>query len=230
MLKVENLNQKYGGSHILRDLSFDLKIGEVTCLLGRNGAGKTTLLKTLMGVEKSASGKIIFDGDDMTHEPSYQRVRHGIGYVPQGREIFPRLTVLENLEMGLASKSSGTPLPPRIYEMFPILKEFLKRRGGDLSGGQQQQLAIGRALAISPQLLILDEPTAGIQPSIIKDIERAIRSLAEEGNMAILLVEQYYDFAHSLADQYLLMERGEFIKRGSGEDMEKDGIREALAV
>ena len=230
MLKVENLNQKYGGSHILRDLSFDLKIGEVTCLLGRNGAGKTTLLKTLMGVEKSASGKIVFDGTDMTHEPSYQRVRHGIGYVPQGREIFPRLTVLENLEMGLASKSSGTPLPPRIYEMFPILKEFLKRRGGDLSGGQQQQLAIGRALAISPQLLILDEPTEGIQPSIIKDIERAIRSLAEEGNMAILLVEQYYDFAHSLADQYLLMERGEFIKRGSGEDMEKDGIREALAV
>jgi urea transport system ATP-binding protein len=230
MLKVENLNQKYGGSHILRDLSFDLKIGEVTCLLGRNGAGKTTLLKTLMGVEKSASGKIIFDGSDMTDEPSYQRVRHGIGYVPQGREIFPRLTVLENLQMGLASKSSGTPLPPRIYEMFPILKEFLKRRGGDLSGGQQQQLAIGRALAISPQLLILDEPTEGIQPSIIKDIERAIRSLAEEGNMAILLVEQYYDFAHSLADQYLLMERGEFIKRGSGEDMEKDGIREALAV
>ena len=230
MLKVENLNQKYGGSHILRDLSFDLKIGEVTCLLGRNGAGKTTLLKTLMGVEKSASGSIIFDGSDMTHEPSYKRVRHGIGYVPQGREIFPRLTVLENLMMGLASKPSGTPLPPRIYEMFPILKQFLKRRGGDLSGGQQQQLAIGRALAISPQLLILDEPTEGIQPSIIKDIERAIRSLAEEGNMAILLVEQYYDFAHSLADQYLLMERGEFIKRGSGEDMEKDGIREALSV
>jgi urea transport system ATP-binding protein len=230
MLKVENLNQKYGGSHILRDLSFDLKIGEVTCLLGRNGAGKTTLLKTLMGVEKSASGNIVFDGSDMTHEPSYKRVRHGIGYVPQGREIFPRLTVLENLMMGLASKPSGTPLPPRIYEMFPILKQFLKRRGGDLSGGQQQQLAIGRALAISPQLLILDEPTEGIQPSIIKDIERAIRSLAEEGNMAILLVEQYYDFAHSLADQYLLMERGEFIKRGSGEDMEKDGIREALSV
>jgi urea transport system ATP-binding protein len=230
MLKVENLNQKYGGSHILRDLSFDLKIGEVTCLLGRNGAGKTTLLKTLMGVEKSASGNIIFDGHDMTHEPSYKRVRHGIGYVPQGREIFPRLTVLENLMMGLASKPSGTPLPPRICEMFPILKQFLKRRGGDLSGGQQQQLAIGRALAISPQLLILDEPTEGIQPSIIKDIERAIRSLAEEGNMAILLVEQYYDFAHSLADQYLLMERGEFIKRGSGEDMEKDGIREALSV
>ncbi len=230
MLKVENLNQKYGGSHILRDLSFELKIGEVTCLLGRNGAGKTTLLKCLMGVVNSASGTMNFDGKDITHDPSYQRVRHGIGYVPQGREIFPRLTVLENLMMGLASKPASTPLPPRIYEMFPILKEFLKRRGGDLSGGQQQQLAIGRALAISPQLLILDEPTEGIQPSIIKDIERAIRSLAEEGSMAILLVEQYYDFAHSLADQYLLMERGEFIKRGSGEDMEKDGIREALAV
>jgi urea transport system ATP-binding protein len=230
MLNIENLNQKYGGSHILRDLSFEVKKGEVTCLLGRNGAGKTTLLKCLMGVVASASGKITFDGRDITHEPSHIRVRHGIGYVPQGREIFPRLTVYENLLMGLASKPSGTPLPKQIYEMFPILKEFLKRRGGDLSGGQQQQLAIGRALAISPQLLILDEPTEGIQPSIIKDIERAIRSLAEEGTMAILLVEQYYDFAHSLADQYLLMERGEFIKRGSGEDMEKDGIRELLAV
>lgn len=230
MLKIENLNQKYGGSHILRDLSFELKKGEVTCLLGRNGAGKTTLLKCLMGVIPSATGTINFKGKDITHDPSHIRVRHGIGYVPQGREIFPRLTVYENLLMGLASKPSSTPLPPRIYEMFPILKQFLKRRGGDLSGGQQQQLAIGRALAISPQLLILDEPTEGIQPSIIKDIERAIRSLAEEGSMAILLVEQYYDFAHSLADQYLLMERGEFIKRGSGEDMEKDGVRELLSV
>lgn len=230
MLNIENLNQKYGGSHILRDLSFEVKKGEVTCLLGRNGAGKTTLLKCLMGVVASASGKITFDGRDITHEPSHIRVRHGIGYVPQGREIFPRLTVYENLIMGLASRPSETPLPKQIYEMFPILKEFLKRRGGDLSGGQQQQLAIGRALAISPQLLLLDEPTEGIQPSIIKDIERAIRSLAEQGTMAILLVEQYYDFAHSLADQYLLMERGEFIKRGSGADMEKDGIRELLAV
>lgn len=230
MLNIENLNQKYGGSHILRDLSFEVKKGEVTCLLGRNGAGKTTLLKCLMGVVASTSGKITFDGRDITHEPSHIRVRHGIGYVPQGREIFPRLTVYENLIMGLASRPSETPLPKQIYEMFPILKEFLKRRGGDLSGGQQQQLAIGRALAISPQLLLLDEPTEGIQPSIIKDIERAIRSLAEGGTMAILLVEQYYDFAHSLADQYLLMERGEFIKRGSGADMEKDGIRELLAV
>jgi urea transport system ATP-binding protein len=230
MLKIENLNQKYGGSHILRDLSFELTKGEVTTLLGRNGAGKTTLLKCLMGVVASATGTIKFEGRNITKDPSHLRVRCGIGYVPQGREIFPRLTVYENLIMGLASKPSGTPLPPRIFEMFPILKQFLKRRGGDLSGGQQQQLAIGRALAISPKLLILDEPTEGIQPSIIKDIERAIHSLAEEGTMAILLVEQYYDFAHSLADQYLLMERGEFIKRGSGEDMEKDGVRELLAI
>ncbi len=230
MLKIENLNQKYGGSHILRDLSFELNKGEVTTLLGRNGAGKTTLLRCLMGVVAVATGTIQFDGRDITKYPSHLRVRCGIGYVPQGREIFPRLTVYENLMMGLASKPSGTPLPPRIFEMFPILKEFLKRRGGALSGGQQQQLAIGRALAISPQLLILDEPTEGIQPSIIKDIERAIHSLAEEGTMAILLVEQYYDFAHSLADQYLLMERGEFIKRGTGEDMEKDGVRERLAI
>jgi len=230
MLKIENLNQKYGGSHILRDLTFEVKKGEVTTLLGRNGAGKTTLLKCLMGVVASTTGTITFDGRDITHDPSHIRVRCGIGYVPQGREIFPRLTVHENLMMGLASKPSGTELPTRIFEMFPVLKQFLKRLGGDLSGGQQQQLAIGRAMALSPQLLLLDEPTEGIQPSIIKDIERTIHTLAEEGSMAILLVEQYYDFAHSLADQYLLMERGEFIKRGTGEDMEKDGVRELLAI
>jgi len=230
MLKIENLNQKYGGSHILRDLTFEVKKGEVTTLLGRNGAGKTTLLKCLMGVVASTTGTITFDGRDITHDPSHIRVRCGIGYVPQGREIFPRLTVYENLMMGLASKPTGTELPTRIFEMFPVLKQFLKRLGGDLSGGQQQQLAIGRAMALSPQLLLLDEPTEGIQPSIIKDIERTIHTLAEEGSMAILLVEQYYDFAHSLADQYLLMERGEFIKRGTGEDMEKDGVRELLAI
>ena len=230
MLRVENLNQYYGGSHILRDLSFEVTTGQVTSLLGRNGVGKSTLLKCLMGLVPAASGTITFDGHDITREPSHQRVRAGIGYVPQGREIFPRLTVHENLLMGLAPKAAGTPLPPRIFEMFPVLKQMLKRRGGDLSGGQQQQLAIGRALASSPKLLILDEPTEGIQPSIIKDIERAIRMLAEEGGMAILLVEQYYDFARSLAGQYLLMERGEFIKRGAGADMERDGVRDLLAV
>ncbi len=230
MLIVENLNQYYGGSHILRDLSFAAPTGQVTCLLGRNGVGKTTLLKCLMGVVPAKAGSITFDGRNITTAASYARVKAGIGYVPQGREIFPRLTVEENLRMGLATKPGGTPIPERIYEMFPVLKAMLKRRGGDLSGGQQQQLAIGRALAFGPKLLILDEPTEGIQPSIIKDIERAIRVLAEEGSMAILLVEQYYDFARSLADQYLLMERGEFIKRGAGADMDKDGVRELLSV
>lgn len=230
MLIVENLNQYYGGSHILRDLSFAAPTGQVTCLLGRNGVGKTTLLKCLMGLVPAKAGSITFDGKDITAAASYARVQAGIGYVPQGREIFPRLTVEENLRMGLATKPGSTPIPERIYEMFPVLKAMSKRRGGDLSGGQQQQLAIGRALAFGPKLLILDEPTEGIQPSIIKDIERAIRALAEEGSMAILLVEQYYDFARSLADQYLLMERGEFIKRGAGADMDQDGVRELLSV
>ncbi len=230
MLSVENLNQYYGGSHILRDISFTAEIGKVTTLLGRNGVGKTTLLKCLMGLVPAKSGTIRFNDADLTKAPSHERVKAGIGYVPQGREIFPRLTVQENLQMGLATRPGNTPIPPRIFEMFPVLKQMLSRRGGDLSGGQQQQLAIGRALAFGPKLLILDEPTEGIQPSIIKDIERAIRALAEEGSMAILLVEQYYDFARSLADQYLVMERGEIIKRGSGADMEKDGVRELLAV
>ena len=232
MLTVENLNQYYGGSHILRDLSFTAPTGQVTCLLGRNGVGKTTLLKCLMGLVPAKTGTVSFDGRNITGAASHARVKAGIGYVPQGREIFPRLTVEENLRMGLATKPGSTPIPERIYEMFPVLKAMLKRRGGDLSGGQQQQLAIARALAFGPKLLILDEPTEGIQPSIIKDIERAIRVLAEEGSMAILLVEQYYDFARSLADQYLLMERGEFIKRGAGAgaDMDRDGVRELLSV
>ena len=230
MLKVENLNQYYGGSHILRGLSFELELGKVTTLLGRNGVGKTTLLKSLMGLVKTKSGAMHLDGRDITHLAPHERVKAGIGYVPQGREIFPRLTVEENLLMGLATLPGSTPIPSRIFEMFPVLKQMMHRRGGDLSGGQQQQLAIGRALAMGPRLLILDEPTEGIQPSIIKDIERAIRMLAETGEMAILLVEQYYDFAESLADQYLLMERGEFIMRGEGESMPQDGVREALAV
>ena len=230
MLKIENLHQAYGGSHILRGLSFEVKTGEVTTLLGRNGVGKTTLLKALMGLVKTKEGSISFDGRDITHLAPHDRVRAGIGYVPQGREIFPRLTVEENLLMGLATKPGNSKVPERIFEMFPVLKQMLHRRGGDLSGGQQQQLAIGRALAAGPKLLILDEPTEGIQPSIIKDIERAIRMLAQTGEMAILLVEQYYDFAEALADQYLLMERGEFIMRGRGETMPQDGVREALAV
>ena len=230
MLKVESLHQAYGGSHILRGLSFEVKTGEVTTLLGRNGVGKTTLLKSLMGLVRTREGRITFDGRDITQLPPHERVRAGIGYVPQGREIFPRLTVEENLQMGLATRPASSQVPTRIFEMFPVLKQMMKRRGGDLSGGQQQQLAIGRALAPGPKLLILDEPTEGIQPSIIKDIERAIRALAETGEMAILLVEQYYDFARSLADHYLLMERGEIISRGTGADMDANRVREMLSV
>lgn len=230
MLTVENLNQYYGGSHILRNLSFEVPTGKVTTLLGRNGVGKTTLLKTLMGLVPAANGAIRFEARDITRARSYERVRAGIGYVPQGREIFPRLTVAENLQMGLATCPASAQVPGRIFDMFPVLRQMMKRRGGDLSGGQQQQLAIGRALAMGPKLLILDEPTEGIQPSIIKDIERAIRALAATGEMAILLVEQYYDFARSLADHYLLMERGEIIMRGEGRDMETHGVRERLAV
>ena len=230
MLAVSNLNQYYGGSHILRNLSFEAPAGKVTALLGRNGVGKSTLLKTLMGLLPAKSGQVLFQQKDITAVKPYERVRAGIGYVPQGREIFPRLTVEENLQMGLAARPPGASIPERIFEMFPVLRSMLRRRGGDLSCGQQQQLAIGRALAVGPRLLILDEPTEGIQPSIIKDIERAIRTLAESGEMAILLVEQYYDFARSLADQYLVMERGEIAARGAGADMDRDDVRRLLAV
>jgi urea transport system ATP-binding protein len=230
MLKVANLNQYYGGSHILRDLSFEVPTGQVTVLLGRNGVGKTTLLKTLMGLVPAARGSVRFEGRDIMRLAPYRRAHAGLGYVPQGREIFPRLTVEENLQMGLAAAPRKAAVPGRIFELFPVLSSMLRRRGGDLSGGQQQQLAIGRALAMNPKLLILDEPTEGIQPSIIKDIERVIRMLAEQGRMAIFLVEQYYDFARSLADHYLVMERGEIVQRGRGCDMDSDGVRDRMAV
>jgi len=232
MLRVQHLNQYYGGSHTLRDIDIEVPGGAVTALLGRNGVGKTTLLKCLMGVLQVSSGSITLDGQDVVRMPPYVRVRMGMGYVPQGREIFPRLTVEENLTMGLASKAHGRvqDIPSEIYEMFPVLKSMKGRRGGDLSGGQQQQLAIGRALAMKPKVLILDEPTEGIQPSIIKDIERVIRTLSERGEMAILLVEQYYDFARELADHYVVLQRGEVVKSGSGKNMETDGVRRFMAV
>jgi len=221
---VETLNQYYGGSHILRNVGFEVPAGKVTALLGRNGVGKTTLLKTLMGLVPARSGKITFENRELTRATPHLRAKAGLGYVPQGREIFPRLTVEENLLM------AAPRIPERIFQLFPVLKSMLGRRGGDLSGGQQQQLAIGRALAMQPRLLILDEPTEGIQPSIIKEIERAIRTLAATGEMAILLVEQYYDFARSLADQYLVMERGEIVARGRGSEMDADGVRRLLTV
>jgi urea transport system ATP-binding protein len=234
MLTAKHINQYYGGSHILRDVGLEVHSGKVTVLLGRNGVGKTTLLKALMGLVPIKTGTVELGGNPITCATPYQRARAGIGFVPQGREIFARLTVEENLRMGLAYKSAGTPIPPQLFELFPVLKQMLGRRGGDLSGGQQQQLAIARALAAQPRLLILDEPTEGIQPSIIKDIGRVIRMLADEGlggqRVAILLVEQYYDFARELADDYLVMQRGEFIARGQGRDMEAHGVRQLVAI
>ena len=230
MLAVESIDQFYGGSHILRGVGFEARLGEVTVVLGRNGVGKTTLLKSLMGVVPVKGGKIVLDGQDITRAASYERVRRGVGYVPQGREIFGRLTVEDNLRIGLATRPGGTPIPNELFELFPVLRQMLQRRGGDLSGGQQQQLAIARALAAGPKLLLLDEPTEGIQPSIIKDIGRVIRMLAERKTMAIVLVEQYYDFAAELADQYLVMERGEIIARGRGQDMAADGVRQRMSI
>jgi len=232
MLKVEKLNQFYGSSQTLRDVSFEVPTRAVTALLGRNGVGKTTLLKCLMGVLPVASGSIELDGQELSVLPPYVRVRLGMGYVPQGREIFPKLTVEENLMMGLASLTNGAAkdIPGEIYEMFPVLRTMKKRRGGDLSGGQQQQLAIGRALAMKPKVLILDEPTEGIQPSIIKDIERVIQALSDRGDMGILLVEQYYDFARELADNYVILRRGEIVLSGAGADMERDNVRNFLSV
>jgi len=232
MLTIEALNQYYGGSHILRDVSLEVRSAACTVLLGRNGVGKTTLLKTIMGLVNARSGSIRLDGLDVGRLPPYQRVRAGIGYVPQGREIFNRLTVEENLLMGLAPvKGARTgSVPEQIFELFPVLKQMLKRRGGDLSGGQQQQLAIGRALAADPKLLILDEPTEGIQPSIIKDIGAVIRRLVSEKRMAVLLVEQYYDFAESLADAYAVMSRGQITHRGTGDRMKEENVVSLLAI
>ena len=230
MLEAQGLNQFYGGSHILRDVGFDARAGEVTVVLGRNGVGKTTLLKSLMGVVPVRSGTVRLDGVDITRAAPFERVRSGIGYVPQGREIFGRLTVEENLLMGLATRGAGAKIPGELFELFPVLDQMRRRRGGDLSGGQQQQLAIARALASGPKLLMLDEPTEGIQPSIIKDIGRVIRMLADRGTMAIVLVEQYYDFAAGLADRYVVMDRGRVVASGRGVDMQADRVRERMAI
>ena len=232
MLQVEKLHQFYGGSHILRGLSFEVNVGEVTCLLGRNGVGKTTLLKCLMGLLPVKEGQVQWEGQAITALRPHQRVNAGIAYVPQGREIFGRLTVEENLLMGLSRfpGSEAREVPAFIYELFPVLLQMKHRRGGDLSGGQQQQLAIGRALASRPRLLILDEPTEGIQPSVIKEIGAVIKMLAARGDMAILLVEQFYDFAEELADQYLVMSRGEIVQQGRGENMQTEGVRGLVTI
>ena len=231
MLRVESLNVYYGESHILRNVELEVPPGKVICLMGRNGVGKTTLLKTIMGLLPARSGRIRLGERDVTRELPYRRARLGLGYAPQGREIFPQLSVYENLLVGLdGCRNGGRKIPEEIYELFPVLKQMLSRKGGDLSGGQQQQLAIGRALVAQPTLLLLDEPTEGIQPSIIQEIEQAIRRLRERKTVGILLVEQYLDFAQRLADAFAVMEKGEIVKRGPIAELTPEVIKRHLAV
>ena len=231
MLSVEAVDLYYGASHTLRRVSLTAQKGEVTCILGRNGVGKTSLLRAILGLQPIRSGRIRWEERTLNDLPPHQRARAGLALVPQGREIFPRLTVLENLETGFAPVPRDLRhIPDEIFTLFPVLKEMLHRRGGDLSGGQQQQLAIARALVTRPRLLILDEPTEGIQPSIIKDIERVIRSLGERGNIAILLVEQYFEFARALADRYVVLERGEVVLAGDASTMVESDVRRYLTV
>lgn len=229
-LTVTSLRQRYGSALILEGIAFEIAPFSCLALLGRNGAGKTTLLRTLMGVLPTDGGTITFDGADMTRAPSHVRSRAGMGYVPQGREIFADLTVGQNIEIVLRNHRTPEPDAARdeMTALFPVLGQMWRRRGGDLSGGQQQQLAIARALAPRPKLLILDEPTEGVQPSIVEAIETAIAAL--KGRMAILLVEQYYDFARSLADAYVVLDRGRVALRGAGRDMEADGVARFLSV
>jgi urea transport system ATP-binding protein len=231
MLSVEDLSLHYGAAQALRRVSLQAKPGEVTCVLGRNGVGKTSLLRAIVGHRTISGGTIRFDGRDIAGMRPYARAGLGIAYVPQGREIFPLLTVRENLETGYAPlPRKRRTIPDEVFELFPVLKTMLHRRGGDLSGGQQQQLAIGRALVTRPKLLVLDEPTEGIQPSIIKDIARALAYLRAKGGMSILLVEQYFEFARDLADHFVVMERGEVVESGDRAGLAGDRVRERLAI
>ncbi len=232
MLKINKLNQYYGESHTLWDLDLDVPQGQCTCVMGRNGVGKTTLMKCVMGEEKVADGSILFAGDvELTKQPLEQRARLGIGYVPQGRQIFPLLTVEENLRTGLAARGDGLKtIPERIYELFPVLKEMKNRRGGDLSGGQQQQLAIGRALVIEPRLLILDEPGEGIQPNIVTQIGEVIRRLIAEDGLTVLLVEQKLPFARKYADRFAILDRGRRVAEGEIAGLSDELIKQHLTV
>jgi len=231
MLRVEDVSLHYGASQALRGVSLEAREGEVTCVLGRNGVGKTSLLRAIVGHRPISRGAIVLGDRDLAGVKTDERARLGIAYVPQGREIFPLLTVRENLETGYAGlPRAKRTIPDEIFELFPVLKSMLGRRGGDLSGGQQQQLAIGRALVTRPRVLVLDEPTEGIQPSIIKDVGRAIAYLRGRGDMAILLVEQYFDFARELADRFVVMERGEVVEAGDRAALEGDDVRQRLAI
>ena len=231
MLKVSNIDLYYGAAQALRGVSVEAHVGEITCVLGRNGVGKTSLLRAVTGHQPITAGSIAWEDRDLGRLPPYDRARAGIAFVPQGREIFPLLTVEENLQTGFAALPRGQrDIPDEVFDLFPVLKDMLRRRGGDLSGGQQQQLAIGRALVTRPRLLVLDEPTEGIQPSIIKDIGRALEYLRAKGTMAILLVEQYFDFARELADRYCVLDRGEVVIAGTKDEVDPEAVRAKIAV
>ncbi len=231
MLRVDSIDLFYGASQALRRVSLSAAKDQVTCILGRNGVGKTSLLRCIAGQQPVRAGRIRWEDEDITTLPAHARAARGIAIVPQGREIFPLLSVEENLQTGFAALPRGLRhIPDEIFDLFPVLRDMLARRGGDLSGGQQQQLAIARALVTRPRLLLLDEPTEGIQPSIIKDIERVIRRLVGRGNMAIVLVEQYFDFARALADTYAVMDRGEIVAEGANADMVEEDVRRHLTV
>ena len=231
MLKVDNISLYYGAAQALRGVSLSAEPGKVTCVLGRNGVGKTSLLRAMVGQYPISGGSIALEGNDITGLKPYERARAGIGFVPQGREIFPLLTVEENLQTGFAPlKRDQRSIPDDVFSLFPVLQSMLGRRGGDLSGGQQQQLAIARALVTQPQLLVLDEPTEGIQPSIIKDIGRAIAYLRNLGQIAIILVEQYLDFAQELGDNFLVMDRGQVIYASGRADLDEAALKRAMAI
>ncbi len=231
MLNVENVDLFYGAAQALKTVSMQAETGKVTCVMGRNGVGKTSLMRAVVGQQPLTRGSVNWDGKDISSLPVFERARMGIAFVPQGREIFPLLSVAENLETGFACLPRGKRrVPDEVFDLFPVLKNMMRRRGGDLSGGQQPQLAIGRALVTRPKLLILDEPTEGIQPSIIQDIGRAISYLRDTGDMAIVLVEQYFEFARDLADRFTVMDRGEVVLAGEKADMNETDVRRHLTV